>query len=74
MTLDENLDVIHGQGMVGERPGPSETNGGADLSDGVPRSGIPAIQMADAAWHQRERRLRRCMRLFLAQQASHRIA
>jgi beta-glucosidase len=50
MTLDEKIAIVHGQGMVGEHPGLSETNGGAGFSVGVPRLGIPAIQMADAAY------------------------
>jgi beta-glucosidase len=50
MTLDEKIAIVHGQGMVGEHPGPSDSNGGAGFSVGVPRLGIPAIQMADAAY------------------------
>jgi hypothetical protein len=29
MTLDEKIAIVHGQGMVGEHPGPSDSNGGA---------------------------------------------
>ncbi len=50
MTLDEKIAIVHGQGMVGEHPGPSDTNGGAGFSIGVPRLGVPSIQMADAAY------------------------
>lgn len=50
MTLDEKIALVHGQGMPGERPGLSETNGGAGFTVGVPRLGIPMIQMADAAY------------------------
>ena len=50
MTLDEKIALIHGEGMPGEKPGPTPANGGAGLSPGVPRLGIPAIQMADAAY------------------------
>jgi beta-glucosidase len=50
MTLDEKIALIHGQGMIGERTGLSASNGGAGFSVGVPRLGIPLIQMADAAY------------------------
>ena len=50
MTLDEKIALVHGQGMPEERPGLSATNGGAGFSVGVPRLGIPMIQMADAAY------------------------
>ena len=50
MTLDEKIALLHGQGMIGEREGLSASNGGAGYSVGVPRLGIPAIQMADAAY------------------------
>ena len=50
MTLDEKIALVHGQGMVGERTGLSASNGGAGFSVGVPRLGIPMIQMADAAY------------------------
>jgi beta-glucosidase len=36
--------------MIDERPGLSASNGGAGFSVGVPRLGIPPIQMADAAY------------------------
>ncbi len=50
MTLDEKIALVHGQGMVGERAGLSDSNGGAGFSVGVPRLGVPPIQMADAAY------------------------
>ena len=50
MTLDEKIALVHGQGMPGERPGLTASNGGAGFSVGVPRLGIPMIQMADAAY------------------------
>ena len=50
MTLDEKIALVHGQGMIGERDGISASNGGAGFSVGVPRLGIPMIQMADAAY------------------------
>ncbi|MFT4114824.1 beta-glucosidase [Silvibacterium sp.] len=50
MTLDEKIALVHGQGMPGEREGLSLGNGGAGFSIGVPRLGIPPIQMADAAY------------------------
>jgi beta-glucosidase len=50
MTLDEKIALVHGQGMIGENAGLSASNGGAGFSVGVPRLGIPMIQMADAAY------------------------
>jgi beta-glucosidase len=50
MTLDEKIALVHGHGMPGERTGLSASNGGAGFSVGVPRLGIPMIQMADAAY------------------------
>ena len=53
LTLDEKIDLVHGQG----RPRPDESmrhpelgNGGASFVLGVPRLGIPTIQMSDAAY------------------------
>ena len=53
MTLDEKIDLVHGNGMPGW--GPARTNaylgnGGAGFVLGVPRLGIPIIQMSDAAY------------------------
>ena len=53
MTLDEKLELIHGNGMPGwgpPRPNAALGNGGAGFVVGVPRLGIPMIQMSDAAY------------------------
>jgi beta-glucosidase len=53
MTLDEKLTLIHGNGMPGwgePRPNAYLGNGGAGFVLGVPRLGIPMIQMSDAAY------------------------
>jgi len=53
MTLDEKIQLLHGTGMVGLSPmGPLAiySNGGAGYVPGIPRLGIPAIQMSDAAY------------------------
>ena len=59
MTLDEKIAMIHGTGQPGQTtsavPGyvPAEqvrSNGGAGYVVGVPRLGIPSLQMADAAY------------------------
>src|SRR5579863_6892113 len=53
MTLDEKIDLIHGEGMPGwGKPKPNYYlgNGGAGFVLGVPRLGIPFIQMSDAAY------------------------
>ena len=44
MTLDEKIALVHGSGM---RSG-GGSNGGAGYVPGIPRLGIPALQMADA--------------------------
>jgi beta-glucosidase len=54
MTLDEKIDLLHGMGMPGwprevQNPEPELGNGGAGFVLGVPRLGIPIIQMSDAA-------------------------
>jgi beta-glucosidase len=56
MTLDEKISILHGGGMGGfggppapAVPGATVSNGGAGFAAAVPRLGIPAIQMADAA-------------------------
>ena len=54
LTLDEKIDLIHGQGMPGWG-GPSNPlsylgNGGAGFVLGVERLGIPIIQISDAAY------------------------
>jgi beta-glucosidase len=53
MTLDEKIDLLHGEGMRGWRPPKPNAyldNGGAGFVLGVPRLGIPIIQMSDAAY------------------------
>ena len=47
MTLDEKIQLVHG-GRV-ERGLPSPSNGGAGWIPGIPRLGIPDINMADSA-------------------------
>jgi beta-glucosidase len=54
MTIDEKISILHGGGMgfgapAAAAPGATASNGGAGFVSGVPRLGIPAIQMADAA-------------------------
>lgn len=55
MTLDEKVDLVHGEGMPGwpravPTANPYLGNGGAGFVLGVPRLGIPIIQMSDAAY------------------------
>lgn len=54
MTLDEKLNLVHGNGMPGWPGPPLPTahlgNGGAGFVLGVERLGIPIIQMSDAAY------------------------
>ncbi len=53
MTLDEKISMLHGTGMVGlsaMSPLAIHSNGGAGYVPGIPRLGIPAIQMSDAAY------------------------
>ena len=54
MTLDEKIDLLHGNGMPGWPSKRSPIwylgNGGAGFVVGVPRLGIPMIQMSDAAY------------------------
>jgi beta-glucosidase len=56
MTLDEKITLLHGGGRgfgAGQQTpapaGPAVSNGGAGFTQSIPRLGIPAIQMADAA-------------------------
>src|ERR1035438_2748227 len=53
MTIDEKIAILHGGGGFGPAaapaPGATVSNGGAGFASAVPRLGIPAIQMADAA-------------------------
>jgi len=53
LTLDEKIDLVHGEGMPGwgkPRPNAYLGNGGAGFVLDVPRLGIPKIQMSDAAY------------------------
>jgi len=53
MTLDEKITLLHGTGMRGLGPvSPLSvgSNGGAGYTVGIPRLGIPGIQMSDAAY------------------------
>src|SRR5262245_4503657 len=52
MTLDEKIDLLHGMDMPGwprdvQNPQPELGNNGAGFVLGVPRLGIPYIQMSD---------------------------
>jgi beta-glucosidase len=53
MTLEEKIALLHGTGQPGQGAAPQEqakSNGGAGFVVGVPRLGIPGLQMADAAY------------------------
>jgi beta-glucosidase len=53
MTLDEKISMLHGTGMAGLSPVSPlavHSNGGAGYVPAIPRLGIPAIQMSDAAY------------------------
>jgi beta-glucosidase len=55
MTPDEKILLLHGQGMPGwprevQDPQPELGNGGAGFIMGIPRLGIPFVQMSDAAY------------------------
>jgi beta-glucosidase len=57
MTLDEKISLMHGTGMKGlglMSPPSIHSNGGAGYVVGVPRLGIPDIQMSDAAYGVRQ--------------------
>jgi beta-glucosidase len=57
MTLDEKISLLHGTGMKDLSPiSPLavKSNGGAGYVVGIPRLGIPAIQMSDAAYGVRQ--------------------
>jgi beta-glucosidase len=47
MTLDEKLSILHGRG--GFQAEGAISNGGAGVVQGVPRLGLPPIQLADSA-------------------------
>ena len=53
MTLEEKISLLHGTGMQGLGPMSPlsvNSNGGAGYVVGVPRLGIPNLQMSDAAY------------------------
>ena len=54
LTLDEKIDLVHGEGMPGWHgkvfPNAALGNGGAGFVLAVERLGIPMIQMSDAAY------------------------
>ncbi len=53
LTLDEKISLLHGTGMRGlslMSPLAISSNGGAGYVVGIPRLGIPAIQISDAAY------------------------
>jgi beta-glucosidase len=57
MTLDEKIGMLHGTGLKDLSPVSPlavQSNGGAGYVVGVPRLGIPAIQMSDAAYGVRQ--------------------
>jgi beta-glucosidase len=54
LTLDEKISLLHGEGMAHtanwQMPLTNEGNGGAGFILGIPRLGIPNIDMSDAAY------------------------
>ena len=57
MTLDEKISLLHGTGLKDLSPMSPlavNSNGGAGYVVGIPRLGIPAIQMSDAAYGVRQ--------------------
>jgi beta-glucosidase len=57
LTLDEKIALMHGNGQPGsgrQMPTTLLGNGGAGFVLGVPRLGIPSIQMSDAAYGVRD--------------------
>src|ERR1700744_5057797 len=52
MTLDEKIQLVHGDGWgvlrAGDRVAPTH-NGGAGFVPGIPRLGLPDINLADSA-------------------------
>lgn len=52
MTIDEKIQLVHGAGWGVLRPGavvPAGDNGGAGFVAGIPRLGLPDINLADSA-------------------------
>src|SRR6266478_2110670 len=57
MTIDEKITLLHGTGLKDLSPMSPlarDSNGGAGYVMGIPRLGIPAIQMSDAAYGVRQ--------------------
>ncbi len=53
LTLQEKIDLLHGEGMPGwprSMPRMNEGNGGAGFVLGIPKLNIPRIDMSDAAY------------------------
>src|SRR5215469_737117 len=54
LTLDEKIGLLHGNGMAHAKqwqmPLTPLSNGGAGMTTGIPRLGIPNIYMSDAAY------------------------
>ncbi len=54
LTLDEKISLLHGNGMANverwQMPLTPLTNGGAGYVEGIPRLGIPALVISDAAY------------------------
>jgi beta-glucosidase len=49
MTIDEKIQLVHGGSGFGGPQQQSRSNGGAGFVPGIPRLGIPDINMADSA-------------------------
>jgi beta-glucosidase len=49
MTIDEKIQLVHGGSGLGGAQQQSRSNGGAGFVPGIPRLGIPDINMADSA-------------------------
>jgi len=47
MTLEEKIALVHGQDVWSNKPGPAPWLGGAGWVPGIPRLGIPDLQMTD---------------------------
>jgi beta-glucosidase len=46
MTIDEKIQLLHGAGGFDQAP---RSNGGASVIEGIPRLGLPDLQLADSA-------------------------
>ncbi len=47
MTLEEKIALVHGSDVWSSNPGPAKWLGGAGYVPGIPRLGIPDLQMTD---------------------------